>query len=398
MTFFPAAAMPSKRAVEQRVEQHERHAAEQHGARRRDGLAHEDLDVPEAPLEDRVGEGERDQHERHDGEARQQRRLESERARQRREDQERREADDHAEGDPADLLLGLRVLAVAAQQVDQPGQHGRDVDGEVDEPQPLAGLEEGRRAGGGPRREDRQLRADVDRGRDVEQREDAPRADRAREQQEEVQQQRGQERAEEILREPRDPPHRVVRSGRRQDVDAERAEAERPEHEGGAGALARDREEPDDQVQDPDEGEEEVRRVEAHRGLAERHAADLARGGQDDERVREGLARQLLFRAGERARGLAVGEDDPVARGKARARRRALGIDRPQDEGAAVAVRREAGGREACRPCGQTRRTRARPFRGSAPRAPRSPVSLPRGSPALIQQSECHSRAFGSVI
>jgi hypothetical protein len=30
--------------------------------------------------------------------------------------------------------------------------------------------------------------------------------------------------------------------------------------------------------------------------------------------VREGLARQLLFRAGERARGLAVGEDDPVAR------------------------------------------------------------------------------------
>ncbi len=75
-------------------------------------------------------------------------------------------------------------------------------------------------------------------------------------------------------------------------------------------------------------------------------AADFARGGQDDERVREGLARELLFRAGERSRGLAVGEDDPVARGKARARRRAVGIDRPQDEGAAVAVRREPGGRE----------------------------------------------------
>ena len=114
--------------VEQRVDQHERHAAEQHGARRADRLAEEDLDVPQPPFQDRVREGERDQNERHDGEAGKQRRLQAEGARQRREQQERRQSDDDAESDPAHLLLGLGVLAPAAHQLEQAREHGRNIE------------------------------------------------------------------------------------------------------------------------------------------------------------------------------------------------------------------------------------------------------------------------------
>ena len=278
-----------ERPVEERVQQHERHAAEEHGARRPDGLADEDLDVPEAPLEDRVREGQRDQDERDDRDGREQRRLEAEGPRQRREDQERREADDDAEADPADLLLGLGVLAMPPHDVDEPRDHGGGVGGEVDVPEPRGALEEPRRGGGGRHREQRDLGGRVGERRQVEQRQDAAVADRPREDQEEVQKERRKERPVDVLGDPGELPERVARPRRRHDVDGEGREAEPPEDRGGRRALPGDREEADEEVEEADEGEEEVDDVEAHRRLADRDAADLARADHD-EAVREGLA------------------------------------------------------------------------------------------------------------
>ena len=64
---------PLQSAVEQSVQENKGHAAQQHRGRGRERLADEDLDVPEPPLEDRIGERERNQDERHHGRARQER-------------------------------------------------------------------------------------------------------------------------------------------------------------------------------------------------------------------------------------------------------------------------------------------------------------------------------------
>ena len=93
-------------------------------------------------------------------------------------------------------------------------------------------------------------------------------------------------------------------------------------------------------------------------------AADLAARETTTSAVREGLARELLVRArraSPRSGRRRVMIRSPAARPAAR--RRAVGLDRPQDERAAVAVATsKPAAREACRPCGQTRRSRARPL------------------------------------
>ena len=82
-----------------------------------DRLADEDLDVPEAPLQDRVREGERDEDERHDrdvessGDAKPRARGSAERSR----NGARPTVTPSA--DPADLLLGLRRPRAAPEQL-----------------------------------------------------------------------------------------------------------------------------------------------------------------------------------------------------------------------------------------------------------------------------------------
>jgi hypothetical protein len=287
----------AERAVQKRVQQHERHPAQQHGAGGGDCLADEDLDIPEAPLQDRVGECEGNQHQRNDGHRREQRRLESEGAGERRENQKGSEPDDDAERDPADLLLGLRVLARMTHQVDQARQDRRDVGREVQEPETCGPFENRGRRRRGRGAQDRQLRRGVGERRQVEHRNHALQPHGPREDQEEVEEQRGEERAEDILGHPEQFPERVVRARGRQDVHAERGQAECPEDERGGRTVARDREEADEQVEEADEGEEQVNRVEAHRGRGQGEAAHLA-ARNDHQRVRERLARQLLFGSG----------------------------------------------------------------------------------------------------
>jgi hypothetical protein len=333
-------------AVEERIQQDERHAAQKHGSGRRDRLADEDLDVPQTPLQDRVGERQRDEDERNDRYAREQRRLQAEGARQGREDQEGREPHDDPEGDPADLFLGLGVLAAVVQQLDQSGQNRRNVQREIEEPEAREEFQQGGNPWRGRRPEKGDLAEDVDERRDVEQRDETPCPDGSGEDQKEMKQQGGQERSERVFDQPERLPPRIAGTSGRQDVDGEGRQGHGPEQQGRLAPVTGDREEADDEVEEAHEGEKQVGRVEANRRRAERDAPHLP-VRDHDQTVGEGLASQLLFGPRQGARGLAVGQDDPVSRTQSRALGRAAGLHAPENQRAAVGVEAKARRREA---------------------------------------------------
>ena len=149
--------------------------------------------------------------------------------------------------------LSASASSGVAQQVREAHQDGGDVQDEVAEPEALDALQPLREPRRGLGRQQRELRRDVRGRRQVEQRQQAARARGPGEQQEEVEEERGHQGPEEVLREPRRLPPVVARSGRRDDVDGERREAERPEDRGDTRAFAGDREEADDQIEEADE-------------------------------------------------------------------------------------------------------------------------------------------------
>ena len=290
---LPGFRHPLQGPIEQGVEQDEGHPAEQHGRRRAQRLAHEQLDVPEPPLQDRVGESEGNEDEGHDRDAREQRRLEAERARQHGEDQERREADGDAEPDPPHLFLDLRVFAACREELDQPRDDRDRVHEEVDEPQPRRAFLQRRR----PRPhgvQQRDLRDEVGRRRRVQERDEPARGLRPREDEEQVEQKRREQGAEKVLGQPGRLPDPVARPHRCDHVDGEGGEAKRPEDPGDRAAFLRGREYPDQQIEEPDEREEEVRAVHANGRPPDFDAAHVA-AREHDEAVRERLPRQALL-------------------------------------------------------------------------------------------------------
>src|SRR6266496_6451042 len=169
-----------------------------------------------------------------------------------------------------------------------------------------------RRCGGGD--EGRFLYGEVCRAGQVEKRQKAPTLYRElpRKDQEEVEEQGRKERAVEIFGQEKRLPHRVARARRRHDIDRERGEAERPEDPRRPGALARDREEADQEIEQTDEREEEIGAIERYGRPRQTHLANRP-AGHDEQDMRKGLARQAPLRLGQRSRRLAIRGDDAVS-------------------------------------------------------------------------------------
>jgi hypothetical protein len=135
-------------AADRQVGEREADHAEQQGQRRRDGVAEDDLDVPQLVAQDGVGEGQRHQAERHhrhrDHHLRE---IDAGEPRQQVERQERQVAAGEADGDPAQLPGRLAPPSGAAAGAHQPPpQHRHRGEREEAEVEELDGVQAGQRA------------------------------------------------------------------------------------------------------------------------------------------------------------------------------------------------------------------------------------------------------------
>ena len=324
---------------QQQIDRGEGDHAEDEGHRVGQNLFDDHLDVPQLVFEDGDGEGQRDQRQREDGDRRVDRLHRTEGQKRNDVDQkERKEAEDHPEVDPLDLLPadgGGGAIGVGERDDSED-----EVDGEVRDLPPLDQLERAiwrRQRDAVAEQEEIEIPRRQQRRRNPHRREDAAMPDdRPRKDEEEVQRQRREDDRGEVFDQLQRLVERVDVAGRCVHIDDERQQRDEKEERRLAPAPSEEGEEPDGEIEKADEAEDQVGVVDLQLGDAVGEFERLSIARHHHRHLLADATQRLLQPFDLRRRRVAD-HPDLVAAPKAGGLRVAAGIDRLDHHDAVVA-------------------------------------------------------------